>query len=133
MRTVHSEDHRRHFPQAELSAGQFVTPYERPSRVEYVLAELKARGLADIVAPDPPDPAALAAIHPADYLDFLRSANAMWRDAGREGDAVGYVWPVVGRRPLTLSRIDALLGRYSYDAGTPITSETWDAAYWGAQ
>jgi acetoin utilization deacetylase AcuC-like enzyme len=40
---------------------------------------------------------------------------------------------VVGRRPLRLDRIDALLGRYSYDAGTPIASGTWQAAYWSAQ
>ena len=34
MKVFFSEDHRLHFPQAELSGGQFVTPFERPSRVE---------------------------------------------------------------------------------------------------
>jgi acetoin utilization deacetylase AcuC-like enzyme len=46
---------------------------------------------------------------------------------------VGYVWPVVGRRPLKLDRIDALIGQYSFDASTPITPQTWDSAYWSAQ
>ena len=55
MRTHFSEDHRLHFPQAELSGGEFVTPYERPSRIEYVLARLKERGLDDIVAPGEAD------------------------------------------------------------------------------
>ena len=40
---------------------------------------------------------------------------------------------MVGRRPLTLSRIDALLGRFSFDTSTPIAGGTWDAAYWSAQ
>src|SRR3546814_6431941 len=41
--------------------------------------------------------------------------------------------PVVRRRPLALDRIDARLGRYSYDAGTPIAEGTWTGAYWSAQ
>lgn len=72
-------------------------------------------------------------MHRADYLDFLRQAPALWAEAGRPGDVIGYVWPVVGRRPLALSRIDALIGRYSFDASTPLTPDTWDAAYWSCQ
>src|SRR3546814_10715134 len=41
--------------------------------------------------------------------------------------------PVVRRRPLALDRIDARLGQYSYDAGTPIAEGTWAGAYWSAQ
>lgn len=37
------------------------------------------------------------------------------------------------RRPLRLERIDALLGRYSYDTSTPIAEGTWTASYWAAQ
>ena len=67
------------------------------------------------------------------YLDFLKSAFADWKAAGRAGDAAGYVWPVVGRRPLDLDRIDARLGQYSMDASTPIAEGTWESAYWSAQ
>ncbi|TCP31413.1 acetoin utilization deacetylase AcuC-like enzyme [Sphingomonas sp. BK235] len=77
--------------------------------------------------------APLAAVHDPDYLAFLRVAHDDWVAAGRQGDAIGYTWPVVGRRALDLSRIDARLGRYSYDAGTPIAAGTWEAAYWSAQ
>ena len=35
-----------------------------------------------------------------------------------DGDAIPYAWPVVHRRRLRLDRIDALLGRYSFDATT---------------
>jgi acetoin utilization deacetylase AcuC-like enzyme len=40
---------------------------------------------------------------------------------------------VVGRRPLALSRIDALLGQHSFDTSTPIGPGTWEACYWSAQ
>ena len=51
MKVVYSEDHRLHFPQGELYGGEFVTPFERPSRVEYILRELKRRKMADLMAP----------------------------------------------------------------------------------
>jgi acetoin utilization deacetylase AcuC-like enzyme len=72
-------------------------------------------------------------VHSADYVEFLRTAHDNWRAAGRDGDAFPYAFPVVGRRPLKLSRIDALLGQYSFDTSTPIAERTWDAAYWSAQ
>ena len=72
-------------------------------------------------------------VHSPHYVEFLRSAHGDWLNAGRSGDAIGYVWPVVGRRALRLDRIDARLGRYSYDAATPITAATWASAYWSAQ
>ena len=46
MRTFFSEDHSLHFPQGELSEGELVTPCKRPSRVEYGLDRLRARGFA---------------------------------------------------------------------------------------
>ena len=52
---------------------------------------------------------------------------------GRAGDASGYAWPVVRRRPLALDRIDARLGAYSFDASSPIAAGTWEGAYWSAQ
>ena len=56
---------------------------------------------------------------------------------GRRPDARAtrcpYVFPVVGRRQLDLDRIDARLGQFSYDGGTPIAAGSWAAAYGGAQ
>jgi acetoin utilization deacetylase AcuC-like enzyme len=123
-------DHRQlaHAPALELQNGGWTEHAEKPSRAEIVVARLgelqPARdfGLAPIER-----------VHSADYLDFLRTAHDRWVAAGRTGDAIGYAWPVVGRRPLRLDRIDALLGRFSYDAGTPIAAGTWEAAYWSAQ
>ena len=75
----------------------------------------------------------ILAVHDADYVAFLRTAHERWRAAGRAGDAIGYTFPVVRRRPLALERVDSLIGAYSFDAATPIAEGTWDAAYWSAQ
>ncbi|HEX8446514.1 MAG TPA: histone deacetylase family protein, partial [Sphingomonas sp.] len=77
--------------------------------------------------------APIAAVHDAPYLAFLQGAHARWRAAGRDGDAIGYAWPVVRRRSLDLDRIDAQLGAFTADSVTPIGPDTWTAAYWGAQ
>ena len=50
-----------------------------------------------------------------------------WLAAGRTGDAFPYTFPMVGRRPLDLKRIDARLGQYSFDTATPIGPGTWTA------
>ncbi|MFN3387813.1 MAG: histone deacetylase family protein [Allosphingosinicella sp.] len=117
-----------HAPAVELHNGAFVPFAEHPGRVAAMLAALGATEAAVDHGEAP-----LLAVHPRDYLDFLKRAHDDWRAAGRAGDAAGYVWPVVGRRPLDLDRIDARLGRYSYDASTPIAEGTWEATYWSAQ
>lgn len=72
-------------------------------------------------------------VHDAGYIEFLKTAHARWVAAGRPGDVMGYVWPVVARRALDLTRIDALAGRYSMDNSTPLTADSWTSAYWSTQ
>jgi acetoin utilization deacetylase AcuC-like enzyme len=72
-------------------------------------------------------------VHHKDYIGFLRDAHGEWLAAGREGDAFPYTFPIVGRRALNLSRIDARLGRFGFDTSTPIGPGTWDSCYWSAQ
>ena len=117
-----------HAPLQELHNGGFTAYAESPARAEALLA-----GIGGAAEPQDRGDAAIRAVHDAGYLDFLQSAPARWAAAGRPGDVIGYVWPVVGRRPLDLSRIDALVGRYSFDASTPLTAESYDAAYWSVQ
>jgi acetoin utilization deacetylase AcuC-like enzyme len=117
-----------HAPALELHNGGFVPYAETPARAESVLAAVGAVEPAKDHGEAP-----LRAVHDEAYLAFLRSAHADWRAAGRAGDAGGYAWPVVRRRPLALDRIDARLGAYSFDASSPIAEGTWEGAYWGAQ
>ncbi|PZO75973.1 MAG: acetylpolyamine amidohydrolase [Sphingomonas taxi] len=128
MITVFDPRQLSHAPRRELHNGGWTAYNETPERAATIMAA---------VGPATPardhGMAPLEAVHDAAYLDFLQVAHRDWIAAGREGDAIGYTWPVVGRRDLDLSRIDARLGRYSYDAGTPITANSWTAAYWSAQ
>ncbi len=128
MRRFYAPQQALHAPALELHNGAFTAYAEVPERAATILAAIGG-------AEPPPDRgrAPIAAVHDAAYLDFLRDAPALWRAAGRPGDAIPYAFPIVGRRPLALSRVDALLGAHAFDATTPITDHTWDAAYWSAQ
>ena len=128
MKRFFSPDQLAHAPALELHNGAF-TPYaEIPARAERIL---HAIGGADT----PPDhgEAPIHAVHDTDYVRFLKEAPAAWAAAGRPGDPIPYAFPIVGRRPLRLERIDALMGRYAFDATTPITPATWNSAYGSAQ
>jgi acetoin utilization deacetylase AcuC-like enzyme len=117
-----------HAPERELHNGDW-TPYvETPARALAIV-----EGVAGWKAPTDHGIEPILAVHDPAYVAFLRQAHAEWRAAGRSGDAIGYTFPVVGRRPLALDRIDAKLGAYSFDAATPIAEGTWEAAYWSAQ
>jgi acetoin utilization deacetylase AcuC-like enzyme len=128
MRVFWDERQRRHAPEKELHNGAFVPFAESPARADALLA-----ALGPVEAPADFGVAPLRRVHAAGYLDFLKGAWGEWRDAGRPGDAAGYVWPVVRRRKLALERIDARLGLHSIDASTPVAEGTWTAAYWSAQ
>ena len=117
-----------HSPMRELHNGGWTAYQETPARAQSICDAIGTFATAKDWGREP-----LEAVHDADYLEFLNTAYSEWKDAGRAGDAIGYVWPVVGRRLLNLSRIDARLGRFSYDAGTPIAENSWESAYWSAQ
>lgn len=128
MKNFYAPQQTLHAPALELQNGEMVPYAETAKRVAAIL---------DAIAPPiPPEDyglAPIAAIHDAGYLDFLQTAFPRWKEAGRPGDAFPYVFPVRGRRPLDLSRIDADLGQYAYDCGTPVSAGTWETAYWNAQ
>jgi acetoin utilization deacetylase AcuC-like enzyme len=117
-----------HRPAHEFFNGALAAHADTPARATGILAAIGGAGASADHGMAP-----IAAIHDPAYLAFLAQAHDRWLAAGRAGDAIGYAWPVVGRRPLDLSRIDALLGLHTADAVTPIGAGTWDAAYWGAQ
>lgn len=128
MRRFFSPRQLAHAPRRELHNGDFMAYAEVPARATMILAAIG--GAAE---PDDEGMAPILAVHDAAYVAFLQEAPARWREAGRPGDAIPYAFPVVGRRPLRLDRIDALLGAYAFDATTPLTADTWDATYWSSQ
>lgn len=117
-----------HEPVRELHNGDWAPYAEKSSRARMIAAEFANLRPARDFGLEP-----LLGVHDRGYIDFLCTAFGEWRDSGRNGDAIGYAWPVVRRRDLNLERIDAKLGRYSFDAATPIAEGTWEASYWSAQ
>jgi acetoin utilization deacetylase AcuC-like enzyme len=129
MKTFYSEDHRLHFPQAELSGGEFVTPYERPSRVEYVLNRLRERQMADIVAPGPVDMGPAERLLDPGFLRFLETAWDDWKAAGMAGEIIAANVPARGMHLDRVPRnIDGKVGYYCHASETAISRGTWAAA-----
>ncbi len=117
-----------HAPVRELVNGKAEDHAETPARLANMLAMM-----GDVRDPGDHGLAPILAVHDPDYVAFLQSAHAEWLAAGREGDAIGYAFPVRARRPLALERIDGKLGHYGFDTVTPIAAGTWAAAYGAAQ
>jgi acetoin utilization deacetylase AcuC-like enzyme len=129
MKTFFSENHRLHFPQAELSGGQFVTPYERPSRMEYVLNRLKEQKFSAPVDPGAPDMAVVAKLLDADFLTFLETAWDQWKAAGMAGEIIAAGMPARGMHTDRVPNyIDGKVGYYCHASETAMTRGTWQAA-----
>ena len=117
-----------HAPAIEIHNGRIEPCEETPARARAIL---DAIGPTELPADHCEGP--ILRVHPQAYVDFLKVAHRDWFAAGRDGDALPYAFPAVRRRPLDLDRIDARLGRYSYDTCTPISAGTWTSAYWNVQ
>jgi acetoin utilization deacetylase AcuC-like enzyme len=128
MRCFWDERQRAHAPRSEFFNGALHPAAEHPGRVDAIL-----RSIGETKAPADRGTEPLLRVHSPGYLRFLETAHADWRSAGRDADAFPYTFPVVGRRPLDLDRIDARLGQYSFDTSTPIAEGTWLSSYWSAQ
>ena len=128
MRTVFDPRQLHHAPTQEFHNGALVPHVDTPARARAILEAVGAT-----TPPTDHGLAPISAVHAPDYLAFLQSAHADWLAAGRSGDALPYTFPIVRRRPLDLSRVDARLGHHAYDSATPITPGMWEASYWNAQ
>jgi len=130
MLIVHDERHRRQQGRFEFNDGGMVPCHETPARADIVLARVLETGIGPVVAPTARGEEAIGRVHTTEYLDFLRTAWRDWvEEHGSASDALPLNWPAPGmrrrHRPLN---IDGRLGWHSFDAGTPITDGTWDAA-----
>ena len=75
------------------------------------------------------DRLAVERVHDPRFVAFLEGAWAAWTAEDRSWDALPIVWPThVFARGDEPASIDGRLSYWSFDAGTPITAGTWDAA-----
>ncbi|QDL36248.1 histone deacetylase family protein [Rhodoferax sediminis] len=136
MLTLYNDQHALHHGKTEMFRGELVPCFEVPARADYVLQELKRRGLGTIEAPGAFDDAAITRVHAPRYIEFLRLAWAEWvalDPANAQRDALPSYWPIRGFRSDVLpASFAARMGLFSFDAGTPLTAGTWAAARAGA-
>ncbi|HMR31940.1 MAG TPA: histone deacetylase family protein [Geminicoccaceae bacterium] len=133
MLTIYSDDHRLQDGKAELTDGKLVPCFEMPRRADMILARIREVGLGSVDPPEEFGTGPIARVHAADFLAFLEGAWEQWRASGREHDALPLCWPSRTFRQVRPDRIDGQLSYYSFDAGTPITAGTWQAARAAAQ
>ena len=135
MITISSPSHALHAPQTEVFRGERVPCFESPSRLDFVLAELAARG-HEIRTPDTDSTDVLQKVHSATYLTFLQTAWQQWLafSPGNAGlQPFPSVWPVrTLRHDVEPDNFIAKLGLYSMDNGTPLAAGTWAAVKGGA-
>ena len=134
MKTIYNDRHGAHAATHEFFRGQLVPAFEVPARADHVRAAVQAANLGPLLAPFDHGLSPLERVHAPAYLRFVAGAWAEWQALGGQGDVFPAVWPVRSLRSNVVPQsFAARMGLYSMDSGTPLTSGTWVAAYWGAQ
>ena len=142
MKIIHNPLHAQHHGREEMFRGRMVACHEVPARQDFVLAALEQREFGQLELPTVEGATldkAIGRVHDSAYLQFLAGAWAEWvamDPANAQRDALPSVWPLPSRHgfrtePLPIN-FAARLGRYGFDAGTPLMQGTWAAARAGA-
>ncbi len=131
MLTIASDAHRLHHPRDPIhDGGKLVAPPEIPERAERIRAALEAAAAGEIREPDEFGPEPVLRVHTRDYIEFLMTAHARWRDATGEpetAEAVPYARPIRNQPHVDARHVVAELGWYSHDSD-PVLAGTWPAA-----
>ena len=127
MLTVYSNDHQLHRGKFEFSNGQLLPCFEKPERADLVLEAVQKANLGDVIEPDDFGLDPVRRVHDERFVEFLQEAWDLWAAEGRDHDALPLNWPVRGMRQIEPEHIDGKLSYFSFDAGSPITSGTWQA------
>ena len=132
MRVIHSTAHEAHDPQSFISAGRLTASPECPERAHRLFAAVRGAGY-EIVPPRDHGADAIVAVHPGDYLDFLRNGLAAWQELPNSGPAM---MPNMHPGRHMRARPKSIVGQAGYymaDTACPIGPGTWSAAEAAAQ
>jgi acetoin utilization deacetylase AcuC-like enzyme len=136
MHVYYNDRHARHHGRHEMFRGRLVPCFEVPDRADFVLQALRTRGIGNVQAAPPVEMAVLERVHAPRYLQFLSTAWQEWLaldPANAERDALPSYWPIrTFRSDVLPASFPARMGLFSFDAGSPITAGTWEAARHGA-
>jgi acetoin utilization deacetylase AcuC-like enzyme len=133
METIYTEKHKLRHSKTELYGGELVEPFERPSRAEYIIEQVRAAKLGPVNPPDDFGMDPILAVHDGGFVDFLQVAWADWQAEGFKGEAMPTVWPARRMSTNIPTFIEGRLGYYALACETTISDGTWEAAYASVQ
>lgn len=120
-----------HCPQSYFSRGKMRVPQEVPARLVELRKAAEHVGL-EVCVPADAGAGPISAVHNMDYLRFLQSAHAEWKQLPEDwGDEV--MSNIFVREPNPLRGVLAKAAKYLADGSCPVGEHTWQAAYWSAQ
>ena len=93
MISVFSKNHRLHFGKYELIDGQFVTPFECPERMDNIMQRIAKVKLGKVVEPQEFSLDPIARVHTHEFIEFMRTAHASWKQSYGDTDAMPICWP----------------------------------------
>ena len=130
MKTFFSEKHKLRDANTELYGGELVKPFERPQRLDFIVDEIKIRGLGEILNPNKVNLNIIGKVHDQDYIKFLDNAWNEWIKEGFKGEAIPTVWPSRSMNSEKIPTfIEGKLGYYSLAGETSISNGSIEAAY----
>ncbi len=128
MITVYSDAHLQHTGLKEMDGNGWREAVESPERASNVIRVIRERLLGEVIKPKSFADNKLLRIHDADYLQFLQSAWNEWVAQGNTADnARPFAFVGAGMRHADGRSIHSRLGRYSFDADSPIVAGSWNA------
>jgi acetoin utilization deacetylase AcuC-like enzyme len=121
-----------HGPKNFLKNGKILPNPEQPRRIEVLQTAASAAG-CEFEAPADFGIGPIAAIHSVDYLIFLETIHARWREiAGASDEVIPNIHPDCRAGSYPQSPVGQA-GFHQADTACPIAEGTWQAAYWSAQ
>jgi len=124
MKVFYDPVQKTHVLSHEIIAGKRFRHHERRARIDIIRRHLKANGRFQFVIPEPVPMEAVLAVHDEAYIRFLESSQML----SKEEVIWPYVFPCDRRVPVYEPVTVFTAGYYCFDVGTPIMSDTWQAA-----
>jgi acetoin utilization deacetylase AcuC-like enzyme len=132
MRVIQNPKHDLHASPAEVENGAVIPCYESPARLTAIRSALESAGGYSFEDPPVAADEAIAAVHDAAYIAYLRETSAELRRS--RGSTPKVQWPTVfpyGPNPRATGN-RALRGQFCFDTYTPILGGTFAAVLGGA-
>ncbi|MFD2206971.1 histone deacetylase family protein [Kiloniella antarctica] len=132
MKYVFDERQKRHDPKHFFANGTVLPNPEQPERTRLLQKGAIASGCVLVESMDH-GLGPIAAIHSAEYLTFLENIHRRWqRIDGASDEVIPNIHPMTRNSNYPKSAVGQA-GYHQGDTACPISSGTWEAAYWSAQ